>query len=731
MELFKNVAGSLLSFVRIRKNKSKPCRHLAYETLEFRWLFAVGDLRVVNYNVLGFDGSPSADVGKILQAIGSETYNGRMRAVDIVAIQEVQSQLTTTASVVSQLNAIYGSGRYSRGSLNGASTSGNETMGLIFNSQTIQLVSEVGVGTPSSTGAARQPIRYQLRPLELPAGNDFYLYNSHYKASDTDTDRARRNAEAIAIRANADALGQGAHLIYAGDFNTKSSTEASYQTLLGAGFGQAIDPIDRPGNWTGNSSFRSVFTQAPSFNPPTGFVGGGLNDRFDFQLLTSEWTNGTGLEYATNSYHPFANNGSVAVNGSINDASNTALPGMANRSTILNLLTTVTDHLPLVADYFFASNLAPTNIAISGISVAENAPASTLVGTLSTADPNADTHTYSLVSGAGSNDNLGFAIVGNSLRTSNAFALDGTASYSVRIRTTDSGGLSFEKPFTILVTNVPPTLTRSLAIASGAVQTVITNSGTYSDVAADTVTLTADAGSIVNNGNGTWSWSIAPTTAISNQTVTVTAVDEDGGSGSVTFVLNAIVPPKVQSVVFGDGTAQRSMVGEITVDLDSVVSIGTGAFVLERKNGLAWDNLASELSILIATSLFNNNTRATLTFSGAGIVGGSLADGNYRLTVQSAGITKSGVPLDGDGNGIAGDSYVLGESATDNFFRYFGDYDGNRIVNGIDLGRFRRANGTLAGEPEFNSMFDFNGDGIINGIDLGRFRIRNGTLLDF
>ncbi len=189
--------------------------------------------------------------------------------------------------------------------------------------------------------------------------------------------------------------------------------------------------------------------------------------------------------------------------------------------------------------------------------------------------------------------------------------------------------------------------------------------------------------------------------------------------------------PKVQSVVFGDGANHRSMVNGITVDFDSVVSIAPGAFVLERKNGASWDNLDAELTIGIASSLFNNNTRATLTFSGSGIIGGSLADGNYRLTMVAANITWNGLQLDGDSNGSGGDNFVRGTADTDKFFRYFGDFDGNRIVNGLDLARFRMANGTLAVDPTYNSIFDYNGNGVINGIDLAQFRFRNGTLLGF
>ncbi len=188
--------------------------------------------------------------------------------------------------------------------------------------------------------------------------------------------------------------------------------------------------------------------------------------------------------------------------------------------------------------------------------------------------------------------------------------------------------------------------------------------------------------------------------------------------------------PKVGSVVFGEGT-QRSMVNSITVDFDSVVDLTAGAFVLERKNGANWDNLDSELTIGVATSLFNNNTRATLTFTGSGVIGGSLADGNYRLTMVAANIVWNGLQLDGDGNGIGGDNFVRGTVDTDNFFRMFGDFDGNRAVSGLDVGRFRLTNGTTAGDAAYNPIFDFDSNGFISGFDLGRFRIRIGTLLGF
>jgi gliding motility-associated-like protein len=107
-------------------------------------------------------------------------------------------------------------------------------------------------------------------------------------------------------------------------------------------------------------------------------------------------------------------------------------------------------------------NEAPTNISASASSVLENAALGTNVASFSTTDTDAnDTFTYTLVSGTGSTDNASFTIVGNNIRTAALLDFETKSSYSVRVRVTDAGGLTFEKAFTITVTDVneAPTLT--------------------------------------------------------------------------------------------------------------------------------------------------------------------------------------------------------------------------------------------------------------------------------
>lgn len=106
-------------------------------------------------------------------------------------------------------------------------------------------------------------------------------------------------------------------------------------------------------------------------------------------------------------------------------------------------------------------NDAPTNIDLSNDSVEENGDSSVTIGSFTTTDPDAgDTHTYTLVEGDGGNDNGSFTIEGGVLKATVTFDYERKSSYTIRVKTTDKGGLTYEKTFVINVTNVndAPTL---------------------------------------------------------------------------------------------------------------------------------------------------------------------------------------------------------------------------------------------------------------------------------
>lgn len=173
-------------------------------------------------------------------------------------------------------------------------------------------------------------------------------------------------------------------------------------------------------------------------------------------------------------------------------------------------------------------------------------------------------------------------------------------------------------------------------------------------------------------------------------------------------------PPTVESVVVNDGSAQRSMVDGVTVTFDRVVSFDPGAFRLQRQNGRS-------VGLSVAASVVGGRTVAVLTFTGPGVVGGSLADGNYTLTVRGDRVRDEvGRELDGDRDGNGGGDRAEG------FSRRFGDADGDGDVDRADRDTFRSAFKTVAGEPGYLWYFDFDGDGDVDGRDNGQFHRRFG-----
>jgi large repetitive protein len=157
-------------------------------------------------------------------------------------------------------------------------------------------------------------------------------------------------------------------------------------------------------------------------------------------------------------------------------------------------------YLQTIAISVLNVNESPTNLLVSPTVIAENSPNNTIVGTITSTDPDiGDTFNYSLVAGIGDGDNSKFAITGDKLVAKNLPDYETQSTYTIRIKTTDAGGLSYEKQVTIGVTNVneaPTSLTlsnNSVAENSGINGVIGTFTSTDPDLG-DTKTYTLIAG---------------------------------------------------------------------------------------------------------------------------------------------------------------------------------------------------------------------------------------------
>ncbi len=384
------------------------------------------------------------------------------------------------------------------------------------------------------------------------------------------------------------------------------------------------------------------------------------------------------------------------------------------------------------------NNRAPTALVLSNVvsSVPENASTSPRikVADLSVVDDGIGNNTVA-VTGP---DASYFEIESNTLYLKSTTTLDFEAktAYLITLQVDDNSvGLSpdVHVDFVLAVTDINESviLTVNNLVVEGTVQSTLTNRGTWSDPERGSVTMTASFGTVTMEANGTWSWSYTPTSTNVPGNVVITAIDTSGTS-QVAFNVIVKAQPKVESVIFGDGTNQRSMVRRIEVQFNTEVTIAPGAFSLARRGAGAFNSIpASNLTVLVSTSVVNRKTIATLTFSGSEILGGSLADGNYRLRIDATRVVASGIALDGNNDGVPGGDYTLGELATDRIFRMFGDSDGNRRSNALDYSRFQIAYGTRSTDVNYNSIFDYQSNNVINAVDFSQFSQRYGTVLIF
>ena len=192
--------------------------------------------------------------------------------------------------------------------------------------------------------------------------------------------------------------------------------------------------------------------------------------------------------------------------------------------------------------------LSPVDITISDNNINENQPIGTTVGNFSTEDPiYTNTFTYTLVAGTGDADNGSFSIFGDALQTAEIFDFEVQSSYSIRVRSENSIGETFEKPFTINVLNTPET-----------VQFTAASQSALEDVGTMTITATLDTTAPLDvtvpytlSGTATGGgidYSINPTSPITitqgstSANITLSIVDDNVDEADETVVVSMGTP---------------------------------------------------------------------------------------------------------------------------------------------------------------------------------------------
>jgi hypothetical protein len=363
---------------------------------------------------------------------------------------------------------------------------------------------------------------------------------------------------------------------------------------------------------------------------------------------------------------------------------------------------------------------APTDIFLSSNSIAENTGGDEVVGTLTTADPNtSESFTYTLVSGAGSDDNASFNISTDQLRATSSFNYETKSSYSVRIRSTGKDGLFVEKSFDVSVSNVnEPPANPSLSFASIAenspADTTIGHFSAIDPDVADTLTwsLSAGEGSTDNGGFSIVGNELRSATAFdfetkSSYSIRVECRDLAGVSVASAFRISVDNVTEISAIDVQLGQGQRSYVRYLDILFDRAEDIpallgSPGRFRL-MSGGLGGDFAPSTLFKNLSLTRPNPNANTIRIDFGPQGVGGSrntnIGDGYYQIHFDTNNNNYSSFV------GKKTFHRILGDVAST-----LGAADG--LVDNRDVDAMYSAIGTT------NPNRDANGDGVVNGSDL-------------
>lgn len=318
-------------------------------------------LTVITYNLLNFPNGRN-DCGTNLSISNRvDTLKKIMTYLkpDILMVCELQDETGANLILNNALN-VNGITHYKKANfIENQSTSYKILNNMFYyNSNKVKLKKQDEILT--GTRDVGEYIVYGADP-NLSSHNDttfIDFYECHLKAGSAAGDISDRASECLDIRNYIDLKPSGRNNIIGGDFNFYDAAESGYQTLCYSGTYPFKDPISSEGAWTNNSTYAPIHTQATRSSEviECGAIGG-MDDRFDFLLTSSNVLSGSNrVKYITNSYTAVGNNGST-FNKSINDVANsTAVP-----DDILNALYYMSDHLPITMKLAVTY---PTSIAL-------------------------------------------------------------------------------------------------------------------------------------------------------------------------------------------------------------------------------------------------------------------------------------------------------------------------------------------------------------------------------
>ncbi|MDW3648020.1 MAG: T9SS type A sorting domain-containing protein [Bacteroidia bacterium] len=306
-------------------------------------------IKMMHYNLLNF-GNNCGNVDVLSKYAWLETILEEARP-DVFTVNEINPNPIFSNGIVSRsfgyTNAI------KRASITNQANSSIVNQ-LFYNEDKLELISE-------------SVIPYSLRDINAYRlfvkgsginGNDslfFYCIVGHFKATDESSSANSRAVAANLVMNWIDQNANGDGVVVMGDFNIYRPSETAYQTMTNNSNAalSLVDVISTVG-W-GGAGGAAFYTQSTRTTSQDCGSAGGMDDRFDMMLFSSELVNANSdLQLENASYTAFGND-SNPYNQSLQCQGNSEVPFSVCTALIL-----MSDHLPVIAD-LVASTVVSTD----------------------------------------------------------------------------------------------------------------------------------------------------------------------------------------------------------------------------------------------------------------------------------------------------------------------------------------------------------------------------------
>jgi hypothetical protein len=337
----------------------RRCLLFVFITLSFLLVFSQDTVRVMHYNLLYY----GVNTGFCNQTNNNlQVKNDALRKIiayaqpDIFTVNEISSNATYHQMILDSILNVNGINRFSRAAL--TNFSGTSIInGMFYDSEKFGIAEEYAlVGGDRDINVYK--MYYKTPELQWSTDTVFItFFVAHLSSGSGSQNEQNRENEAGLVMNHIATLPNPGNYIFQGDFNFYTSAEAGFQRIINNPNPniRLYDPINKVGTWTDNETFAPYHTQSTHLTTDC-FVGGGLDDRFDFIMTSLPVIMETfRVKYIPGSYVALGQDGLHFNKALIDLPVNTSAP-----AHVIQALYDLSDHLPVYLD--LRINQTPANI---------------------------------------------------------------------------------------------------------------------------------------------------------------------------------------------------------------------------------------------------------------------------------------------------------------------------------------------------------------------------------